>query len=33
MLGFDPSHIVKAFANHPNLAKIHVYAFGNFAPL
>ena len=33
MLGFDPSHIVKTFAGHPNLAKIHVYAFGNFAPL
>jgi len=33
MLGFDPGYIVKAFANHPKLAKIHVYAFGNFAPL
>jgi methylenetetrahydrofolate reductase (NADPH) len=33
MLGFDPNYIVKAFAGHPNLAKIHVYAFGNFAPL
>ena len=33
MLGFDPVYIVKAFASHPRLAKIHVYAFGNFAPL
>jgi methylenetetrahydrofolate reductase (NADPH) len=33
MLGFDPGYLVKAFAGHPNLAKIHVYAFGNFAPL
>jgi methylenetetrahydrofolate reductase (NADPH) len=33
MLGFDPGYIVKAFQGHPNLAKIHVYAFGNFAPL
>ena len=33
MLGFDPGYIVKAFASHPNLAKIHVYAFGNFSPL
>jgi methylenetetrahydrofolate reductase (NADPH) len=33
MLGFDPGYIVKTFAGHPNLAKIHVYAFGNFAPL
>lgn len=33
MLGFDPGYIVKAFASHPRLAKIHVYAFGNFAPL
>jgi methylenetetrahydrofolate reductase (NADPH) len=33
MLGFDPGYLVKAFENHPNLAKIHVYAFGNFAPL
>ena len=33
MLGFDPGYIVKAFAGHPNLAKIHVYAFGNFSPL
>lgn len=33
MLGFDPGYIVKAFAAHPNLARIHVYAFGNFAPL
>jgi len=33
MFGFDPGYLVKAFENHPNLAKIHVYAFGNFAPL
>jgi hypothetical protein len=33
MLGFDPNYIVKAFEKHPKLAKIHVYAFGNFAPL
>ncbi len=33
MLGFDPGYIVKAFATHPRLAKIHVYAFGNFDPL
>jgi methylenetetrahydrofolate reductase (NADPH) len=33
MLGFDPGYIVKAFQAHPRLAKIHVYAFGNFAPL
>lgn len=33
MLGFDPGYIVKAFEQHPKLAKIHVYAFGNFAPL
>ena len=33
MLGFDPGYLVKAFENHPKLAKIHVYAFGNFAPL
>ena len=33
MLGFDPGYIVKAFEKHPKLAKIHVYAFGNFAPL
>jgi methylenetetrahydrofolate reductase (NADPH) len=33
MLGFDPGYIVKAFETHPKLAKIHVYAFGNFAPL
>ncbi|HET7536352.1 MAG TPA: hypothetical protein VFJ90_07855 [Candidatus Didemnitutus sp.] len=33
VLGFDPNYIVKAFAGHPRLAKIHVYAFGNFAPL
>lgn len=33
MLGFDPGHIVQAFQGHPHLAKIHVYAFGNLAPL
>jgi methylenetetrahydrofolate reductase (NADPH) len=33
MLGFDPGYIVKAFQGHPNLAKFHVYAFGNLAPL
>ena len=33
VFGFDPGYIVKAFQNHPRLAKIHVYAFGNFAPL
>lgn len=33
MLGFDPGYIVQAAAGHPNLAKVHVYAFGNFAPL
>ncbi len=33
MLGFDPGYIVKAFQGHPRLAKFHVYAFGNFAPL
>lgn len=33
MLGFDPGYIVKAFQNHPRLARFHVYAFGNFAPL
>jgi methylenetetrahydrofolate reductase (NADPH) len=33
MLGFDPRHIVEEFRQHPRLAKIHVYAFGNFAPL
>jgi methylenetetrahydrofolate reductase (NADPH) len=33
MLGFDPGYLVKTFDGHPNLAKIHVYAFGNFAPL
>jgi 5,10-methylenetetrahydrofolate reductase len=33
VLGFDPGYIVKAFSSHPRLAKIHVYAFGNFAPL
>lgn len=31
--GFNPRYIVKSFAGHPNLAKFHVYAFGNFAPL
>jgi methylenetetrahydrofolate reductase (NADPH) len=33
MLGFDPRYLVQAIQGHPNLAKIHVYAFGNFAPL
>jgi len=33
VLGFDPGYIVRAFQSHPRLAKIHVYAFGNFAPL
>jgi methylenetetrahydrofolate reductase (NADPH) len=33
VLGFDPGYIVKAVLAHPRLAKIHVYAFGNFAPL
>jgi len=31
--GFDPSYIVDAFTGHPNLAKFHVYSFGNLAPL
>jgi len=33
MLGFDPGHIVEAVRDHPRVEKIHVYAFGNFAPL
>lgn len=33
MLGFDPGYIVERFINHPRLAKIHVYAFGNTSPL
>lgn len=33
VFGFDPGYIVKAFAGHPRLARFHVYAFGNFAPL
>lgn len=33
VLGFDPRYLVQAIQGHPNLAKIHVYAFGNFAPL
>ena len=33
VLGFDPGYIVKAFQAHPRLAKFHVYAFGNLAPL
>jgi methylenetetrahydrofolate reductase (NADPH) len=33
VFGFDPGYIVNAFQSHPRLAKIHVYAFGNFAPL
>ncbi|WED65041.1 hypothetical protein PXH66_22050 [Synoicihabitans lomoniglobus] len=31
--GFDPSYIVEKFKAHPNLAKFHVYSFGNLAPL
>ncbi len=33
VFGFDPGHIIEAVRNHPRLAKIHVYAFGNFTPL
>jgi methylenetetrahydrofolate reductase (NADPH) len=33
VFGFDPGFIVQAFRAHPRLAKFHVYAFGNFAPL
>lgn len=33
VLGFDPGYLVKAFHGHPRLARFHVYAFGNFAPL
>lgn len=33
MLGYDPRHIVDAVRGHPRLEKIHVYAFGNLAPL
>ena len=33
VFGFDPGYIIKAFAAHPRLAKFHVYAFGNLAPL
>lgn len=32
-LPVDPGHLVRAFQGHPRLAKFHVYAFGNFAPL
>ncbi len=33
MFGFDPRYIVEAVQSHPRLAKVHVYAFGNFAAL
>jgi methylenetetrahydrofolate reductase (NADPH) len=33
VLGFDPGYLIKAFHGHPRLARFHVYAFGNFAPL
>lgn len=33
VLGFDPGYIIRAFAGHRNLARFHVYGFGNFAPL
>jgi methylenetetrahydrofolate reductase (NADPH) len=33
VFGFDPGYIVQAFRAHPRLARFHVYAFGNFAPL
>ncbi len=33
VFGFDPGFILKAFEGHPRLARFHVYAFGNFAPL
>jgi methylenetetrahydrofolate reductase (NADPH) len=33
MFGFNPRYIVDTFRSHPRLAKFHVYAFGNFAPL
>jgi len=33
LFGFNPAYIVAAFRDHPRLAKIHVYAFGNLAPL
>jgi len=33
MFGFSPNYIVQAFKDHPRLAKFHVYAFGNCAPL
>jgi len=31
--GFDPTYIVEKFKAHPNLAKFHVYSFGNLAKL
>ena len=33
VLGFDPRYIVDAIQGHPRLAKVHVYASGNFAAL
>jgi methylenetetrahydrofolate reductase (NADPH) len=33
LFGFSPHYIVDTFKTHPRLAKFHVYAFGNFAPL
>lgn len=31
--GFNPTYIVEKFRSHPNLAKFHVYSFGNLAKL
>jgi methylenetetrahydrofolate reductase (NADPH) len=31
--GFNPTYIVEKFKTHPNLAKFHVYSFGNLAKL
>lgn len=33
LFGFNPRYIVDSLQSHPRLAKFHVYAFGNFAPL
>ncbi|MFZ5495634.1 MAG: hypothetical protein ACOZE5_09915 [Verrucomicrobiota bacterium] len=33
LLGFDPGYIVRTIRGHPRLARFHVYAFGNCAPL
>jgi methylenetetrahydrofolate reductase (NADPH) len=33
LFGFNPRYIVDSLKAHPRLAKFHVYAFGNFAPL